>query len=254
MPFIDGTAACSSFVVVRRAACAIAQSEGGLYLVIGADVMSRTVNPFSRNMFPILGDGAGAVLLEAYETEGEYKEGKNFRPECFFSYLDGSKAHLLITPAGGSKLPVTAQMVSNPFDQRHLMFMDGPRVLKEAVRLLVPSRFDEKSKTVLPAAFVKMGFSMDTEEDFISALGQVDVFLFHQANARIVNNVERQLRQYGYKGLIFNNISHYGNTTSASIPLLLEEGWQRGAIKRNTRVMAVVFGGGFTAATVYFRF
>ncbi|MBI2033679.1 MAG: hypothetical protein HYT13_01125, partial [Candidatus Liptonbacteria bacterium] len=66
MPFIDGTAACSSFVVVLRAACAIAQSEGGLYLVIGADVMSRTVNPFSRNMFPILGDGAGAVLLEAY--------------------------------------------------------------------------------------------------------------------------------------------------------------------------------------------
>ena len=56
MPFIDGTAACSSFVVVLRAACAIAQSEGGLYLVIGADVMSRTVNPFSRNILPILGD------------------------------------------------------------------------------------------------------------------------------------------------------------------------------------------------------
>ncbi len=99
-----------------------------------------------------------------------------------------------------------------------------------------------------------MGLPMDTEEDFMNALEKVDVFLFHQANARIIEDMERQLRQYGYEGSVFNNISHYGNTTSASIPLLLEEGWQRGVIKRNTRVMAVVFGGGFTAATVYFRF
>ena len=246
--YLDGSQACSSSIMaIRRGYHAIATGSCDCVLVGGADTMSTTDSHFSRNILPILGDGSGFIVLKS----GPVADSA-FRPPNFFSTLIGRLKHLIITPAGGSRLATSPSMIQNPFDQSNLMFMNGPEVRRKVIRLLVPSKFSEWANTLIPSAFTHAGYEMENESDFSNALLSVDLMLFHQANGVILDDLEERLRNYGYRGQFFRNINRHGNTTSASIFLLFIEAWQQGILRPGMKVMAVVFGGGFTAATIIF--
>jgi len=244
---IDGfdiTCACSSFGKAFKVGCAYIAS--GFYrrgLVVGADVMSRIVNRYNRSVYPILGDGAGALALEQSSEENE---------DCFFGGrsfsggLDGSAAQLIEVPVGGSRTPLTASVISDPFDQRHTIIMRGPPVKKRVERLLVPRRDSDNglATTVIAAALKKLGRFSLPEIDFIA---------LHQANLRINQPIETRLRELDFRGLVYHNIQRYGNTTSASIPLILWDAWMDRSLKVGDIVLSVVFGGGFSWETAIFR-
>lgn len=249
--FRDVSEACTSSLAALDTAYAhIQNGRCKIALVIGADKMSTTMSPYSRNLWPILADGAGALVLQRTHLDDDA-----FGPNSFFSNLDGSLASLIVTPAGGSRLPVTAQMIMNPFDQRQFMEMAGPRVRKEAVRLLLPADFERDwQDTVIPVALQEAGFPMATKEDFARALNAHASILFHQANGRMCADLAKKLKKkFGFRGSCPSNIARYGNTTSASWILLLYELWRKGKLKpsrrRAKRILVVVFGGGFTAIT-----
>lgn len=217
----DGSAACSSFVAsLQNCIQAIMTGVVEKGLVIGADVMSRTANPEDRGFMPILGDGAGAIVLERCHFGGSV-----FLPSNLYFGTDGAFADRIITRAGGSRMPSTEEHVRTYQDK---LWMIGKKVFKEVV-LLVPR--------VIEKALKRAGKS----------LGEIDVMFFHQANIRIVDAAVQRLE---YKGLVYNNIDRVGNTTSAAIPLLLYEARRKGVLKKEMTFMIVVFGGGYTWGTV----
>ena len=252
--YLDCAEACSSFMAAFKTACLhLMCGVCKTVLVIGADVMTRTASRFSRNLLPIMGDGAGALVLVACPRN---LGSPNFLPSWFFDFVDGELSDLIITPAGGSRMPVTAGMINNPLDQRHTMMMNGPAVRKQAVRLLLPAKgqFKKALGNVLPKALEQAGFSMDNLEDFFRALNSNGLILFHQANGVINADLEERLRrEFGYEGKFFGNIAHRANTTSATIPLLLLDAWRKGVLKARMMIFATVFGGGFTAASARFK-
>lgn len=246
--FRDISEACCSFMGAFDTAYAHLQNgRCETALVVGADRMTSTMSPFSRNLWPILADGAGALVLQRTHLDDDA-----FGPNAFFSFMNGRLKNLIVTPAGGSRLPVSVDMIRNPFDQRHLMLMDGPAVRKQAIRLLLPIDFEHGSRdTVMPVALAQAGFPINCRDDFTRALNEFDFVLFHQANGRMCEDLERKLkRSFGFRGACYSNIARYGNTTSASIPLLLYDLWQKSRLKprgkQPKRILAVVFGGGFT--------
>lgn len=231
-PIIDTTEACSSFIHALQ--IAYAQIRSGLYrkiLVIGADVMSRTVNWNDRGFTPILGDAAGALVLEAVPLAED-----NFVENAFLLGADGSMADLIIAPAGGSKQPLTAELLANPLNQPHKLWMNGREVLKQMSRL-VPRIVEQ----ALAQTQVK--------------ISDIDFWALHQANLRIIESITPRLRQIGLRdnAIIYNNIQRVGNTTSASIALIWHEAWQKGILTSGMLTMAVVFGGGITWGTVILR-
>jgi len=220
----DSSAACSSFVAgLQNCIQAIMTGVVERGLVIGADVMSRTTNPNDRGFMPILGDAAGAVVLERCSFEES-----SFLPSSLYFGTDGAFADRIITRAGGSRLPATEELLR---DYQDKLWMVGKVVFKEVV-LLVPR--------VIEKALKRAGKLLD----------EIDVMFFHQANIRIIDAAVRRL---GYKGLVYNNIDRVGNTTSAAIPLLLYEAHRKSVLKKGMTFMAVVFGGGYTWGTVIGR-
>ncbi len=239
---LDVACACSSFLKALKIGWAYCAS--GLFrrgLVIGADVMTRTVNRYDRAILPILADGGGALALEGTADDAF------LGPAGFTSGLDGSLADLIITPIGGTREPlVDSQVVADPFHQRHRMTMLGPKVKRAVDRLLLPRNADDPAQWghgVLTRALLKAGLSLQ----------DIDLFALHQANLRMNAPVEEKLRRMGYRGAMFHNIMRYGNTTSASIPLLLADAWREGVLRQSHTVMAAVFGGGFSWETATFR-
>lgn len=218
----DIEAACSSF--------AFALITGGQFvasgcsrraLVVGADCNTRIVAPSDMKTFPIFGDGAGAVLLApADEDRGllAYAVGS-----------EGSGAGLLYRPMGGTRIPIaTAQ----PDDPRQFLQMDGRPVFKWAVRAVA-----ESTAEVVQAAEL--------------ALDDVDLFVFHQANLRIISAAVEALGIDPRK--VYNNLQRYGNTSSASIPLVLDEARAEGLIEPGKLVLFSGFGGGLSWGTGLLR-
>ncbi len=239
---MDCAAACSSFGQVFRAAhdwTAGAIMATRRTLVIGADEVSRWVDPHSRNLTPILADGGGALAIES--TCG--KEDAFFGDQSFFSGMDGSLAGLIKVPAGGSRLP-TYRLRDDlvPLDTRPWIFMDGRAVMKQAVRTLVGEQRDQLG-----------GYMAASLQQLNMELDQVDFLAMHQANQRITAAVEERLRQFGFKGVVYQNIERYANTTSGTIPLVLYDAWQDGTLQPGMLVWSVVFGGGFTVHLSVFR-
>lgn len=247
--FIDGEAACTSFLsVLRLAVSALRCGECDSALVMGADVMSRVTSPYSRAFSVVLGDHGIAVHLVVEDgPEGE----DAFPPNCFFGFTDGSCADLIMTPAGGSRLAITPEMVACPFDQSHLMRMDGPAVGDKVGQVVVPGRrFDESRATLLVGALRRAGYSVANAEEFSAALNTIELIVFHQANNRLLEPRERELvKRFGYRGRFYDNIERFGNTTAAANGLCLYEAWQKGILKKGMRFMVVAFGGGFTGMT-----
>lgn len=221
-PAMDVQAACASFVYALVTGMQfVATGCSRLVLVIGADCNSRVLNPADKKTYPLFGDGAGAVLL----APGSNQQG-------LVSYAigsDGSGADLLCRPMGGSRMPYAPDGVN---DGLHFMVMEGRPIFKWAVRML-----DDTINQVLTDAHL--------------TLGDVDLFIFHQANLRIIASTCKTMGIDENK--VFNNLDRYGNTSSGSIPLALDQAQQEGRVKPGDLILFSGFGAGLTWCTVLMR-
>jgi 3-oxoacyl-[acyl-carrier-protein] synthase-3 len=221
-PAVDLQAACAGFMyALITGAAYVCSGASDLALVIGGDCNSRILNPHDIKTYPLFGDGAGAVLL----TRGRPDQG-------ILSYsmgADGSGGDLLSRPACGSRLPPTPELLSKGL---HYMYMDGRAVFRWAVAILCDTIQD-----VLKAAEL-------TPED-------VDLYIPHQANIRIINASIDVLRVP--RSRVFNNLDRYGNTSAGSVPLAVDEALAEGRFKPGDLVCLSGFGAGLTWGTAVMR-
>jgi 3-oxoacyl-[acyl-carrier-protein] synthase-3 len=226
-PAMDVTAACAGFAyALVTAANFLAAGSSRLALVIGADTNSRVVDPEDVKTWPLFGDGAGAVVLEAVEPDASGRE----RGLLAFSLgSDGRGADLLVCPMSGSRRPVTAEGVAR---REQFMKMDGRAVFKWAIRLA-----EENVRQVVERSGL--------------ALEHVDLFVLHQANARIVEGAREALGIPAEK--VAMNLDRYGNTSSGSIPLVLDEAWRSGRVGPGSTVVVCGFGGGLAWGSAVWR-
>lgn len=211
---LDVNAVCSGFVyALATAGGLVAAGVADRVLVIGADVFSRLCDPADRGTLPIFGDGAGAVVLR----RGTADEPGAIGP--FDLHSDGELADLLIVPAGGAK----QRQADDPHD--YFLTMQGTTVFRHAC-----ARMAESARTVLDRA----GLGVD----------DVDRFVGHQANIRILQATAKQLRLPEDK--VVANIGHVGNTSAASIPLALADACEDGSLQPGHRVLMAAFGAGLT--------
>lgn len=235
---IDVNAACSGFVYALVMASQFVKTGCSRNaLVIGAETLTAIMDPKDMKTYPLFGDGAGAVLLTADSDTGstgnyEATTEDDFQPSGILSYKlasDGSQGDALIVPACGSRQPVSAQTL----EQRdQFLKMDGRTVFKWAVRMI-----PEIIKETLALADM--------------SLDDVDLFIPHQANTRIINAAMESVGMDTSK--VFVNLDRYGNTSAASIPVAIAEALQQGRIKRGDNVLMVGFGGGLTWGSCLFR-
>ena len=190
-------------------------------LVIGAETLSKITNWKDRSTCVLFGDGAGAAVLAPVE------KGRGILAYSFGN--DASHADALKVPAGGSRLPTSAQTVA---DELHYLHMVGSDVFKFAVRAMVDSSL---------LALEKAGLS----------LSDIDVLVPHQANQRIIDAAAKRLNIPPER--IFRNLQHYGNTSAASIPIALDEGLRDGLVKAGDTVLLSSFGAGLSWASMVLR-
>jgi len=225
-PAMDVTAACAGFAyALVTAAQFLAAGSSRLALVIGADTNSRVVDPEDVKTWPLFGDGAGAVLLEAVDGAAGPEHGLL----AFALGSDGRGAGLLACPMSGSRQPVTAEGLAR---REQFMQMDGRAVFKWAIRLA-----EENIRQVVD----RSGLALD----------QVDLFVLHQANARIIEGAREALGLPADR--VFMNLDRYGNTSSGSIPLALDEAWRAGRIGPGSTVVICGFGGGLAWGSAVWR-
>lgn len=218
----DIAAACSGFLygltlvnsMIRTGQCRYA-------LVIGAEVLTKYVDYTDRSTCVIFGDGAGAAVL------GPVEEGRGILSARIRS--DGRFAEQLYAPGGGTRLGSTAETIASGL---HFYKMKGNELFKVAVRSMA-----EISREVLSEA----GQSAE----------KIDLFIPHQANQRITDAVASKLGVDESK--IYSNISMHGNTSSASIPIALDECVESGRVKEGDLVVLASFGGGVTWGGVVLR-
>ena len=214
----DLEAGCSGFVYAL--ATAAGMIRGGMYktiLVIGAETLSRVVDWTDRATCVLFGDGAGALVLRGSDEPGG----------VMASILgsDGSGGELLIVPGGGSKHPAGADTV---LSKMHTISMNGREVYRFATRVMVSA-----SRQVVEQA----GWRLD----------EIDLFIPHQANQRIIDSAAKTLKLPSDK--VFANVAHYGNTSAASIPIALCEAIDAGRVNPGDHLVMVGFGAGLTWAS-----
>jgi 3-oxoacyl-[acyl-carrier-protein] synthase-3 len=221
-PAIEVEAACAGFMyALITGAAYVVSGASDMALIIGGDCNSRVVNPDDIKTYPLFGDGAGAVLL----TRGRPEQG-------LISYsmgADGSGGDLLSRPATGSRLPATPEVLAKGLQYMH---MDGRAVFRWAVAILCDTVQD-----VLKAAHLTSD--------------QIDLFIPHQANIRIVNAALDVL--HIPRSRVFNNLDRYGNTSAGSVPLALDEAVAEGRVKPGNLIVMSGFGAGLTWGTAVFR-
>jgi 3-oxoacyl-[acyl-carrier-protein] synthase-3 len=218
----DLNAACSGFLFALNTAYAYIQT--GLYknaLVVGSEVLSKLVDWNDRSTCVLFGDGAGAVYVEAVEGDLIRENGRRVGAESVVQGSDGSK---------GMVLSCGERAVSNPYyDNREgfnpYVYMNGQEVYKFATRQ-VP--------VCINKALDKAGLTVD----------DVDMFVLHQANVRIIESVAKRLKQDISKFPM--NLDRIGNMSSATIPVLLDELNRDGKIKEGDRIVMSGFGAGLT--------
>ena len=211
----DIEAACSGFLyAVEVAEQFISSGTVDTALVIGAEKLSSITDWQDRSTCVLFGDGAGAVVLQA--------RGDRFGIVRTVMGSDGSLSELLHIPAGGSRMPASAETVQN---RLHYMKMGGREVFKHAV-----TKMSEAATTVLS----RCGLTVN----------DVDCVVPHQANLRIIQAIGDKLNVPIEK--FYVNLDRFGNMSGASIPVALDEAVRRGRIKRHDLVLFVAFGGGFT--------
>ncbi len=216
----DLQAACSSFLYGMSAASAyITSGKYKKVLLIGADKMSSIIDYTDRATCIIFGDGAGAVLFEPNT------EGLGLQDEILKS--DGIGREFLKIEAGGSILPPSEETVKN---KQHFVFQDGKTVFKYAV-----SGMADVSEKIMQ----RNNLSHD----------DINWLVAHQANRRIIDATANRMELDESKVLI--NIQKYGNTTSATLPLLLSD--FENQLKKGDNIIFAAFGGGFTWGAIYLK-
>jgi 3-oxoacyl-[acyl-carrier-protein] synthase-3 len=214
----DLNAACSGFVYALSVGSGLI--AGGLHenvLVIGADTLTRLVDWTDRSTCVLFGDGAGAVVLQRSDSPTGLRS-------CILG-SDGSGASALYVPAGGGRAPVTPELIKN---RQIYMQMNGREVYRFAVNAIVQST---------QQALAGAGLSLD----------EIDLFIPHQANVRIIQAAMKALRLPPEK--MFVNVERYGNTSAASVPIALCEAVEQGRIHAGSNLALIGFGAGLTWAT-----
>jgi 3-oxoacyl-[acyl-carrier-protein] synthase-3 len=191
-------------------------------LVIGADTMSRIIDYTDRSTCVLFGDGAGAMLLEPADSDGEGLID-------FIHEVDGSGGKYLYMPAGGSRCPASQETVEK---RMHYVHQDGGQVFKFAVRKMYESCKELLARNGLTAA-------------------DVDILLPHQANRRIITAAAERLGIPCDRVLI--NIDRYGNTTGATIPLATKEAVEKGLLRKGGIALMAAVGAGYTTGASLWR-
>lgn len=222
----DISAACSGFLYALQVARHFLNAGSrATALVIGAEKLSSLVNWEDRNTCVLFGDGAGAVVIRAVDTDTE-------APGRVLSTVmgsDGNLTDLLKVPGGGSALPITPE---NAASRPNTIHMEGRETFKHAV-----TRMCQASEEALEMAGL-------TKED-------ISLVIPHQANARIISVIADRLGVPPEKTFI--NLDKYGNTSAATIPIALDEAQRQGRLNKGDIVLLVAFGGGFTWASSVLR-
>src|SRR4030095_9043429 len=220
---MDVFAACSGFLYgLTMVESMIRTGQIRYALVIGAEVLTKYVDYTDRSTCVIFGDGAGAAVI------GPVPEGKGIVSTKIRS--DGRYEEQLYAPGGGTKLGTTHETIDN---RMHYFKMKGNELFKVAVR----------SMADLSAEMVeRAGYTVD----------DIDVVIPHQANQRITDAVASRLGVPDEK--VYSNIAEHGNTSSASIPIAIDECIESGKIKEGSLVLLTAFGGGVTWGGTLIRF
>lgn len=216
IPCFDIEAACSGFVYGVEVASKMMKS--GFYknaLVVSSEKMSTMLDWKDRNTCVLFGDGCGAVVLSLSDVE-------NVGILDTVLGVDGSDTINLRIKAGGSALPTSQETLDK---RQHFVEMDGREVFKHAVKIM-----GEKAFEVLER------YGVNPED--------VNLLIPHQANTRIIESVAKRLKLPMEK--VFINIEKYGNTSSASIPIALDEAIKAGRVKGGDYILFVAFGAGLT--------
>jgi 3-oxoacyl-[acyl-carrier-protein] synthase-3 len=219
---LEVEAACAGFMyALITGAAYIASGASDLALIIGGDCNSRIMNPNDIKTYPLFGDGAGAVLL----ARGRPDQGL----VSFSLGADGGGGDLLSRPACGSRLPPTAALLDKGLQYMH---MDGRAVFRWAVSILCDTIQD-----VLKASHLQPN--------------DVDLYIPHQANIRIINAAIDVLKIPRTK--VFNNLERYGNTSAGSIPLALSEAVEENRVRPGGLMVMSGFGAGLAWGTAVMR-
>jgi 3-oxoacyl-[acyl-carrier-protein] synthase-3 len=210
----DVQSGCTGFVYGLATATAFVSA--GIYdnvLVTGAEAISKALDWRDRSTCVLFGDGAGAVLVRPSDN------GSIF---AFDLGNDGTGAAYLSMPAGGTRLPASHETVD---ERQHFLRMNGREVYRFATRRVVES-------------------CQKTLDDAGVSAAEIDLFVPHQANLRIIEKVAAQL---GFSDeQVFWNLDRFGNTSCASIPLCLNDAMEQGRLKKGDRLLIVGFGAGLT--------
>ncbi len=219
----DLVAACSGFLYgLTVAAHLVSAGTHRKVLVIGADTMSRIIDFTDRSTCVLFGDGAGAFLIEPSDDTSVGFIGH-------YNQIDGSGAPFLNMPAGGSRLPASAETVAA---REHYVKQSGQQVFKYAVR---------KMYELSEAALTKYGFSPS----------DVKLLIPHQANLRIIKATAERLGLAD--GNVVIDLDKYGNTTAATIPLATQDAIDQGRLKKGDLVLFAAVGAGYTAGVNLWR-
>jgi 3-oxoacyl-[acyl-carrier-protein] synthase-3 len=221
-PAMDIQAACAGFIYALITGMQfVATGCSRLALVIGSDTNSRVVDPDDKKIYPLFGDGAGAVLL----APGSPEQGML----AYTMGSEGSGADLLYTPMGGSRM----RPCPSGYDaKQHYLKMDGRPVFKWAVRLI-----SQTTREVLDAAKL--------------SINDLSLVVLHQANVRIIDVAVDELKVPREK--ILMQIERYGNTSAGSIPLVLDEANRAGRLRRGDHLLISGFGAGLAWGTGVLR-
>jgi 3-oxoacyl-[acyl-carrier-protein] synthase-3 len=210
----DLLAGCSGFMYALQAGKGIiGGGDAKKVLVVGAETLSTIMDFQDRSTCILFGDGAGAVVLSKSDTPGimSITMGAN-----------GSQWQLLYMPGGGSRIPASEESLKN---RAHFLKMAGQEVFKEAVKAIESSSLEAIRLADLTP-------------------GDIDLFIPHQANYRILEAVRKRIGLPEEK--VFSNLDRYGNTSSASVPIALDEAVRSGRVKKDDKILISVFGAGFT--------
>jgi 3-oxoacyl-[acyl-carrier-protein] synthase-3 len=218
----DISAGCTGFLYALSLGDSLIRS--GMHekiLVVGVETLSKITDYQDRTTCVLFGDGAGSVVLERSEGDRGILSTH--------LYSDGSCGKLLYVPGGGSVMPASHASVDA---RAHYLKMDGNKVFKIAV------------KSLEDAALKALEHNGITGDD-------LDLLIPHQANDRIIQAIAKRLNLAPEK--VFVNIHKYGNTSSASVPIALDEANRQNRIKENGLVLLDAFGSGFTWGSALIR-
>jgi 3-oxoacyl-[acyl-carrier-protein] synthase III len=219
----DLSAACSAFIFsLQTGAQFIGTGAHKRVLVIGADVMSSIIDYTDRATCVLFGDGAGAAILEPAENDTE-----GFID--FIHEVDGSGGYSLYMPGGGSLHPSTKDTIEK---KMHFVHQDGQQVFKFAVR---------KQTELCQKLLERNGLKGS----------DIDCFIPHQANLRIINATVDRLGLRPESVII--NIDRFGNTTAGTIPLAMNTAIEQGKLKKGSLVLLAAVGAGFTVGATLLR-